>query len=380
MTIELHQQLGNQSQGCIYMPSLPPNLDMSNGVRNLNNRASVLVSSGDFSKARILYEDALTNHLQMARDQSGVSNTRIDTSNIVTRTMSNCAVNDEGEADSDFDIIYDDAIMSSNISAHDLSSKPNSKTRNHRISSFSQLKTHSYCGQGVDRPSNQWMDHQIYCMPIVMNPTEWEMTQTEMRSFVLIFNSALCNHLQGMDQLSQHQPHSDVEKSFRIAKVLYELALNALMDAHSKGMSGLPLRSFERLCCPSVFNNLSHVCKTIQGDKSYEAHYYDTLLLKSIFWLIDSACSNNEMISNQSSPAPMASTSDFVATSNDVVVAGNSSNDSSNDSSNGSSNGSSNVSNITLYSDNEAEMIDAFFENVFYLIGASNSMVPAAAA
>ncbi len=337
---------------------------MSNGVRNVNNRASVLVSIGDFSKAKILYEDALSNHMQMACDQFGVSNTRIDASNIATCAPSNCAVNDEGEADSDDDIIYEDATMSSNVSAHDLSSQPNSKTRNRRISSFSKLKTTSYSGQGVDRPSSQWMHHQIYCMPIVMNPTEWEMTPTEMRSFVLIFNSALCNHLEGMDLISQHQPHSDVEDSFRIAKVLYELALKALTDAHSKGLSALPLRGFERLCCPSVFNNLAHVCKTLQGDKSYEGHHYDTLLLKSVYWLIDSACSNNEMISNRSSPAPMPSTSDFASTSNGVVVAGN----------------SSNGSNIADDSDDEAEIIDAFFENVFYLMGASDFMVPAAAA
>lgn len=337
---------------------------MSNCVRNLNNQASVLVSNGDFSKARIFYEDALTSHMQMACDQFGVSNTRIHTSNTATCTTSNCAVNNEGVADSDDDIIYEDATMASNVSNHVFSSKLNLKTRHHRISSFSQLKTPSYCGQGVDRPSNKWMHHQIYCMPIVMNPTEWEMTPTEMRSFVLIFNSALCNHLQGMELISQHQPDPDIEASFRIAKVLYELALKALADAHSMGMSGLPLRRFERLCCPSIFNNLSHVCKTLQGENSHEALYYDTSLLKAVYWVIDSSCPNNEMISNESSPAPLASTSDFIATSNGVVDAGN----------------SSNGSNTIHYSGDEAEIIDAFLENVFYLIGASDSMVPAAAA
>ena len=121
----------------------------------------------------------------------------------------------------------------------------------------------------------------------------------------------------------------------------------------------------DKLCYVALFNNMSHLCKTLDGYHSKEAYIFDTLLLKAIFWWRDSNISSSNAISTSTAIATssvsgnnLAGNANFTSTS--VVV--------------------SNANTSTNYDDDDEEIIEAFLDNVFYLIGVAEDAVPAAAA
>lgn len=176
-------------------------------------------------------------------------------------------------------------------------------------------------------------------MPIVVDDTEWESASSDDRSFVLVFNSALSNHLLGMQLLPAIGTKCN-RGPFEIAKALYLLALETLWNTgNSSGFNGGQIRSADKLCVPAIFNNLSHVSKILDGYDSEESSVYDSVLLKSVLWWIDGNFS-----------VYAASSSSF------------------------------NSSDLRRASDGDTEVIEAFLDTVFYLVGAPESTAPAAAA
>ena len=149
---------------------------------------------------------------------------------------------------------------------------------------------------------------------------------------------------------------------FEIAGMLYSLALNNVSTLNGNGI--------DRLSHIAMFNNISHVYKTLQGYDSYDAYLYDILLLKAIYWLKDSSDSNYldhsasysldsnsyELSSRTLSSSSDVTTQTMTTTTTTATTAG---------------------AGATFATDNE-EIIDTFFDNVFYLISASNP--PASAA
>merc|ERR1711865_232525 len=75
------------------------------------------------------------------------------------------------------------------------------------------------------------------------------------------------------------QPQLFAQQLFHEAKKLY-----LLVGGHDGDVYVV-----DKFCYPAIFNNLSHVCKSLEGYHSYEAYRYDTLLLKSVRLLIEAA-------------------------------------------------------------------------------------------
>merc|ERR1719428_1285135 len=68
-------------------------------------------------------------------------------------------------------------------------------------------------------------------------------------------------------------------ETLTIAKLLYKLALeNSVSFANG----------VDKMCYVALYNNLSHVLKTLEGYDSAEAQWCDDMLLKAIFWWRDS--------------------------------------------------------------------------------------------
>ncbi|VEU34297.1 unnamed protein product [Pseudo-nitzschia multistriata] len=215
-----------------------------------------------------------------------------------------------------------------------------------RMTRNSQLRTKSYPGQdqrGAERShksKTKYKYHQVYSLPIVMSQLEWDHASMEERSFVLIFNSAVSNQLWGMNitsrvcrQDQQYLPtNTNPWDLFQASKTLYKLSLEYIQ--HN-------IRCVDKICIPAVFNNLSHLCKSLEGPASQEARCYDELLLKSVYWLIDSLPSTTI---------------------------------------NSNNNNSSGIYRDNFYDGDNDEIIDAFLENSFYLICESPTAVLAAAA
>ncbi len=247
-----------------------------------------------------------------------------------------------------------------------------------RMTSFSRLQSLSYSGQqeyheekyGRERPQH----HQVYSLPIVMEETEWDTAPVQDKSFVLIFNTALCNHLWGMQLMQQYLeatasnnsnnnsnngvPSAAMAQHCRetltVAKLLYKLALeNSVSFANG----------VDKMCYVALYNNLSHVCKTLEGYESLEAQWCDDMLLKAIFWWRDSthAHQNHHHNSNSSSNNNNNNNNQLFASGGRVT---NNNNNNSND----------------MYLDEDIEIVDAFFDNVYYRIGVPKEIAPAAAA
>jgi len=255
-----------------------------------------------------------------------------------------------------------------------------------RLSSCPQVQTFPYSGQQVDRSPHEWIHHKIYSMPIVMDECEWKEAPMDDRTFVLIFNSALSNHLLGVHRLMRfHQLQcrqklnhhhrrmddftqmTDYRKPFEVAKMLYKLALEVFSGAPSTFVG------VDRLCYPAVFNNLSHVCKVLDGYDSQNVYNYDKYLLKSIYWLIDS---RQPIAPNQQGMEMPSLSISGSATSPSSPLSSSRSAQVNYYTANSTDRHSGNNS----YDDADAEILDAFVENVFYLIGTSQSIAPAAAA
>jgi len=254
-----------------------------------------------------------------------------------------------------------------------------------RMTSISLLRTPSYCGghrKEQEEHKNYNHNHEIYSLPIVMTEEEWESSSDDDKSFVLIYNTALCNHLWGMELLvtiQAHQQSTEEEESNNTRKnnnnnkssSFYDLSVNSCEHVLvvAKSLYKLAFENVsvvvgvDKICYVALFNNVSHICKTLHGYDSQEAYQYDDLLLQAIFWWRDSTDESSRSISS-SSLSPSASTSTSLDGS--TTTASNSS--------------SSSNSNSYYYADTDSDIIDSFLENVFYLIGAQDAIVPAPAA
>lgn len=308
-----------------------------------------------------------------------------------------------------------------------------------RMTAISQLFVIPYSGSSPPPPPQPKQDHQanskkktmalhynsheVYSLPIVMTDEEWDVSLMDDKSFVLIYNTALCNHLYGMkllvliqDHLEEdearrrrdHPPHrpqpmypdhrseqheremefrflsATCKRSFEVAKSLYRLAIS---NVHSI------VHGVDALCYVALFNNISHTCKTLYGYESEEAGDYDILLLKAIFWWRDT-----NPTASPSTPSPRLPSTihnnaeDGSATpdarsrhphpANPEVEERRSLPRSTQSSSrrNPIATNTNTNTNTASYADTDGEIIDAFLENVFYLLGAQESLVPAAAA
>ena len=246
------------------------------------------------------------------------------------------------------------------------------------MTTTSQLRTFSFCGQQEQHDHDdhrqhrhQLYNHQVYSLPIVMNEQEWETASIEDKSFVLIFNTALCNHLWGMDLLllaQQQDPQQDPQqllldnknnplchRAFLIARMMYRLGLESVVSF---------VHGVDKLCYVAMFNNISHVCKTLEGYNSHEAYCFDKMLLKSVFWLKDSSSSETTTTTTTTATAAATITTTTVSSSGRRI----------------SVNNSNDVTTNNRYDDDDLEIIDAFLGNIFYLIGVPQEIVPAAAA
>jgi len=257
----------------------------------------------------------------------------------------------------------------------------------------SLVRTIPYAGQEESRTTTPrtWMYHQVYSLPIVMEKSEWRKASMDDRSFVLIFNSALSNHLWGMQKFSAMSMISSSTMSspswwyhganipsesgsgscsgtgtndpwelFHIAKTLYKLALEYIKH---------DIKGVDKICIPAVFHNLSHICKTQEGETtSHEGLYYDSVLLKAVYWWIDSSSAEASPISSSSSSRSVSSSASHSAASQN-----NNNNDNDNN-----MHGSNRTNHSGGYG--HAEIIDAFLENSFHLVGTPPTDVPAAAA
>ena len=222
--------------------------------------------------------------------------------------------------------------------------------------------------------------HQVYSLPIVMEEFEWDMAPVQDKTFVLIFNTALCNHLWGMQLMQQYIAATTAtttsigntnayeavaslaehcRETLTIAKLLYKLALeNSVSFANG----------VDKICYVALYNNLSHVLKTLEGYDSAEAQWCDDMLLKAIFWWRDS--NHHQQHGSGSSSSSSNNTSSSQRSNASSTTTGTDTNNSNHH----------NNSPSDLYLDDDARIIDAFFENVFYRIGVSENIVSASAA
>jgi hypothetical protein len=415
-------------------------LEKDRRVLDLNNRACVLVlSKGDYSEANEIFDAALMLHKEEAEEYSySYSPCRdsfaVDTaaslpsvpslsSNSDCNSNSDCddyCEYDDEFGDMDLDDIHthnpnhdescchtsidsqlqqqqhhqqlsNDSIYNNSSSSKILHESLVATTRNKipRMTSYSRLRSISYCGQqeyhneSGDNPAqcnevdSHSHNHQVYSLPIVMDEMEWETAPIQDKSFVLIFNTALCNHLWGMQLMQQYiAATSDANntnanannastlpvpsaaamaehcrETLTVAKLLYKLALeNSVSFANG----------VDKMCYVALYNNLSHLCKTLEGYDSMEAQWCDDMLLKAIFWWRDSH--------QQQQPSNPSNNNNHQqrATSNTMVSASNAIHH--------------HPTCPDRYLDDDVDIIDAFFDNVYYRVGVPEDIVPAAAA
>ena len=378
-------------------------------IQHLNNCGCVHVMKGNYVEANRLFEDAITKYAQMmnANNYNTNNNDNHSMTMIGSSSTASCSCVDSSSTpttapddnydgngyddDDDDDKMSVDVILSlsSSFESHDFQGR-----RLRRMTSISQLRTFPYCGRRSSSEDQQVQDHdhdqdqqdqpyrhEVYCLPIVMNEEEWELSSNEEKSFVLIYNTALCNHLWGMELLvSIAQDHQNTnttvtspsqeeekvlskklcERAFCVAHKLYRLAHENVVSTFVNGV--------DQLCYVAIFNNISHVCKTIQGYDSQEANQFDLLLLKAIYWWKDTS----DLCSSTTSSATTTTTT---TNHNDVNIMTSSSNNSTSNSNSSTFNRRTNN-----YADNDIDIIDSFLENVFYLIGAPCDVAPATAA
>jgi hypothetical protein len=226
-----------------------------------------------------------------------------------------------------------------------------------RMTINSQLRASSYCDQ-----AHQDKYHQVYSLPIVMHDDEWDAASLQEKYNILIFNTSLCNHLLGMCILEQETLHATSRGNinysrkgyqyfFEVAGMLYKLALSNISTLNPNGIN--------QLCHVAMFNNISHVYKTLEGCDSREAYLYDILLLKAIYWWKDTNSNLNESSSMNimnMSPPTYGSSSLRNGTTTTVTES----------------------MMMTSATSATEEIIDSFLDNIFYLISASDA--PASAA
>mmetsp|Transcript_13812 Transcript_13812/g.34706 ORF Transcript_13812/g.34706 Transcript_13812/m.34706 type:complete len:334 (+) Transcript_13812:143-1144(+) len=329
----------NTTSDCIQQAAPPqkvPTNASTRMVQELNNRACVLVTIGDYAKANQLLGLALEKHKRTVEGGSQhVGESVFDDDDSILEEASTVYGSDYEYDDDDMDTSSNDTFDFSFDCPRDQES--NNTLRSTRFSVVTSKM--STCTEVCNIPHSfgaKRSYHKIYALPIVMDDSEWKNASPDDRSFVLVFNSALSNHLWGMKLLSLMGPKCH-KGHFETAKALYLLALETLWNTGSSaGFNGGRIRSVDKLCVPAIFNNLSHCSKVLDGYGSRESSVYDSVLLKSVFWWIDGNSS--------------------VYTSPSVNT------------------------DLRRASDGDAEVIEAFLDTVFYLIGSPQSTVPAAAA
>ena len=353
----------------------------------LNKSGCASVQMGNYTEANCLFQLALKKQLTRAQSLSSPLSFRHDGDDISDLDDSDDV--DDSRISSSGDDIEDDQTDSSEasgpINENDDSSFDGSSivtgdsrsnayltnTPDHRnaqrMTTSSKLRISSFSGQHNNYQRNRHLVgacsvtkenryHEVYCMPIELTKSEWESTSLDDKTFVLVFNSALCNHLWGMEIQEQEstnacqvkrqaeQQEQTSQMAFVVANELYHLALG---NASNSGrIIGINPRNGDaqinrnvifdsRLYLLAILNNLSHIYKTVGGDISDDSLKYDRMLLKAIFWWRDV----REQLRRH-----------------------------------GGDNDGDN------YDEKNDEIVEIFLEHVFYLIGAPGSVVPAAAA
>jgi len=412
-------------------------------VLQLNNRACVLVlAKDDYSEANKLFDTALMMHKEHTEETSASSlianhhyqttasalplanhshsdphcghnnnnNNNININNEINELESldsSCHSDDLDFSEEDYSEFEDDfgdmdwdgkddhepthyhASMDSQLQQQQSWSNNNtnhqcrSNTKIPRMTTGSQLRALPYCGQEeyqAELNNNNFHTdhhhHQVYSLPIVMDEMEWETAPVQDKSFVLIFNTALCNHLWGMQLMQQYIAATNsttmdasainalaqhCRETLTVSKLLYKLALeNSVSFANG----------VDKMCYVALYNNLSHVLKTLEGYESVEARWCDDMLVKAIFWWRDST---NQTSRNTNSNSNHQSSQQPPATEGAATTATSSSSSNNN-------NNNYHQSSNDQYLDDDCEIIDGFLDNVFYRIGVSEDMVPAAAA
>ena len=310
-----------------------------------------------------------------------------------------------------------------------------------RMTAISQLFVIPYCGSSPPPPQQKqdhqanskkkkmalhYNSHEVYSLPIVMTDEEWDVSLMDDKSFVLIYNTALCNHLYGMKLLVLIQDHLEEDearrrrdhphrpqqmypdhrseqheremefrflsatckRSFEVAKSLYRLAIS---NVHSI------VHGVDALCYVALFNNISHTCKTLYGYESEEAGDYDILLLKAIFWWRDTNPTASPSTPSPRLPSTIHNNAEDGSATPDArsrhphpanpeveerrsLPRSTQSSSRRNPIATNTNTDTDTNTNTASYADTDGEIIDAFLENVFYLLGAQESLVPAAAA
>lgn len=349
----------NTTSSCLQSPA--PDIKNSTNpaakmVQDLNNKACVLVSMGEFAEANHLLCLALEKHKRYIEDCHHMDVSDFDDHGDLLDEVSvfshasyhnDYEYGDDGmdsSSNDSFDYYFDYPRDQERRVTNTLPSVPvigfaasgcriAKMTRCSHVHNVSQI-----CQQDSRLPLRQTY-HKIYSLPIVMDDTEWESSSPDNRSFVLVFNSAISNHLWGLKLLSLMGTEYN-KGPFETAKALYLLALETLWSTgNSTGFQGGRIRSVDKLCVPAIFNNLSHASKLLNGYASQESSIYDKVLLKSVFWWIDG---NSSVYDTSSS--------------------------------------SLHSMDLRRGEDGDAEVVEAFLDTVFHLIGAPESGVPAAAA
>jgi hypothetical protein len=318
-------------------------------MHQLNNRGCVLMMKGNFFEANSIFEFAVKKFgtIEPSRNRNDSSFT------------SSCSCKKDCNSTCIDYLLDDESDCEEEEEEGDrMSYDNNDGSPIGRMTTNSQLRASSYGGQ-----AHQNKYHQVYSLPIVMHDGEWDAASLQEKYNILLFNTSLCNHLLGMSMLKQETIHATSSNNtsysmkgyqhfFRVAGMLYELALCNISTLNSSGIN--------QLCHVAMFNNISHVYKTLQGCDSREAYVYDILLLKAIYWWKDSNSNLNEssstnMMMNMSSPIYDSSSlrNDTTATVTESMMA-------------------------TSVTSATEEIIDSFVDNIFYLISASDT--PASAA
>lgn len=312
-------------------------------IQQLNNKACVHITIGDFARANHLLGLALEKHKTAVEgDNIHIADPVFDDESILEEMDSSSSSIDSEYEEDDMDTSSNDSRDFYYDCPRDQEQRSSKRApisarfASSKMTTCTQVYNNPHAGQESAAKRNY---HKVYALPIVMDDSEWETASPDDRSFVLVFNSAVSNHLWGMELLSHTGPKCH-KGPFETAKALYLLALETLWNTgNSAGFNGGRIRSVDKLCVPAIFNNLSHASKVLDGYGSHESAVYDSVLLKSVFWWIDG---------------------------NSDVYAASSSSLSSQD--------------LRRASEGDAEVVEAFLDTVFYLVSAPESTAPAAAA
>ncbi|OEU09702.1 hypothetical protein FRACYDRAFT_247959 [Fragilariopsis cylindrus CCMP1102] len=245
-------------------------------IQHMNNRGCTNIMKGNYSEANRIYKLAIiTRHNQMAACSSATACALCTTS---APPPSFSSLPSSSPSSSPTAIA---STVIADVDGRGLGGRgPGGRGGIRRMTSISQLRTMSYCGRGrIEEDQELHHKHEVYSLPIVMTDEEWEYSSIEDKSFVLIHNTALCNHLWGMEllislqqsqsqspQLCQHTIET-CERAFNIAKSLYKLTIENV----SSEIIGV-----DTMCYVALFNNISHVCKTLTGlsDQIISGLYY----------------------------------------------------------------------------------------------------------